>query len=74
MAFLGQPLLGDALYGGRPQWGMARQALHALRLVLRHPITHEVLRLQTPLPEDLQAALQQSGLDYNLDQLWDVHL
>lgn len=72
MASLGQPLLGDVLYGGRPLWGMARQALHALRLVLRHPVTQEVLRLETALPDDLEAALRQGGLDYNFDQLWQV--
>ena len=72
MASLGQPLVGDELYGGRPLWGMTRQALHALRLVLRHPITHEVLRLQTALPDDLAHALNLAGLDYNFDQLWQV--
>jgi 23S rRNA pseudouridine1911/1915/1917 synthase len=70
MAWLGQPLVADALYGGRPLLGMQRQALHALRLVLRHPVTHEVLRLESPLPPDLALALETAGLDYNFDQLW----
>ena len=34
LAWLGHPLLGDTLYGGKPWLGMARQALHAQRLVL----------------------------------------
>lgn len=72
MAWLGQPLVGDLLYGGRPALGLTRQGLHALRLVLRHPITQEVLRLQTAVPDDLDFALQQSGLDYNFDQVWQV--
>jgi hypothetical protein len=32
LASLGHPLVGDALYGGLPAAGMARQALHARRL------------------------------------------
>ncbi len=32
MAWLGHPLLGDTLYGGKVALGMERQALHAARL------------------------------------------
>jgi 23S rRNA pseudouridine1911/1915/1917 synthase len=72
MAWLGHPLVGDATYGGKAQWGLSRQALHAHRLVLRHPITAQVLRLESPLPSELVQAVQQAGLHYNLDKLWQV--
>jgi len=72
MACLGHPLVGDVTYGGRAWGGMERQALHAHRLVLRHPITGEPLRLTCPLPADLDGALQIAGLHYNLEQLWQV--
>jgi 23S rRNA pseudouridine1911/1915/1917 synthase len=65
MAWLGQPLVGDALYGGRLQWGMARQALHAARLRLRHPTTGVDLDFESAPPADLQAAMAECGLRYN---------
>lgn len=72
LASLGHPLVGDALYGGRPLFGMARQALHAHRLVFRHPVTGAVVRAESPLPSDLTHALAEAGLQYNLDQLWEI--
>ena len=56
LASLGHPLVGDVLYGGRPQLGMRRQALHAARLALRHPITRAPLEFRSALPPDLAAA------------------
>ncbi len=57
LAHLGHPLVADALYGGAPAAGMARQALHARRLAFEHPITGQALDFQAPLPADLAAAL-----------------
>src|SRR5690606_20784176 len=37
------PLVADALYGGAPALGMARQALHAARLAFTHPVTGAAL-------------------------------
>jgi 23S rRNA pseudouridine1911/1915/1917 synthase len=74
LAALGHPLVGDGLYGGKPAWGMERQALHAHRLALRHPITGEALQVEAPLPADLQHALRSAGLDYNPNQLWQADL
>lgn len=62
LAHLGHPLLADALYGGAPVAGMARQALHARRLAFEHPITGQALDFQAPLPADLAAALAAWGL------------
>lgn len=65
MAWLGHPLVGDVLYGGRVQWGMERQALHAIRLRLLHPISGVPLAFASSLPVDFQAALDLTGLHYN---------
>lgn len=49
MADLGCPICGDHKYGStdNPE---DRLCLHAFRLVLRHPMTGEELRFETPLP------------------------
>ena len=69
MAWLGHPLVGDALYGGKPLFGMLRQALHATRLRLLHPISGVQLAFQSAPPGDFQEALEQAGLHYNGAQL-----
>ena len=56
MAAIGHPLRGDDLYGGPEAPPLARQALHAWRLRLRHPITQEHLTIAAPLPPDLRDA------------------
>ena len=65
MAHIGHPLLGDALYGGRPLAGMHRQALHAWRLAFVHPFTGQELVWSVPMPQDMQQALAELGLRYN---------
>lgn len=69
MAWLGCPLLADGVYGGRPVLGMTRQALHAHRLALQHPVTGEALSFVSPLPTDMADALENAGLHYNDQQL-----
>ena len=54
MAAVGCPLLGDALYGGELS-GLTRPALHSAHIVLRQPLTGELLDLRSPLPADLEA-------------------
>ncbi|MCQ5365611.1 RluA family pseudouridine synthase [Anoxybacillus salavatliensis] len=39
MSYIGHPLVGDTLYGGKP-W-IDRQALHAISLSFPHPLTNE---------------------------------
>jgi 23S rRNA pseudouridine1911/1915/1917 synthase len=56
LAARGHPLVADALYGGAPALGMARQALHAFRLRLEHPISGEPLRFESAPPADFAAA------------------
>lgn len=65
MAWLGHPLVGDALYGGRPLWGLQRQALHAISLRLSHPVSGAPLAFWRDPPADLAAALVAGGLRYN---------
>jgi 23S rRNA pseudouridine1911/1915/1917 synthase len=72
LASIGHALVGDTLYGGHPLLGMNRQALHAHRLVLRHPVDRSVLRVESPLPPDLWQALAAAGLDDNRGQLWAI--
>ena len=62
MQHLGHPLLADAVYGGAPAWGMQRQALHAFRLSLQHPVTGQQLQCEAALPPDLQDAISAMGL------------
>lgn len=56
LAARGHPLVGDALYGGRPGWGLVRQGLHAARLEFVHPARGVRLEFEQPLPSDLAAA------------------
>jgi 23S rRNA pseudouridine1911/1915/1917 synthase len=66
LAHLGHPLLGDPVYRGRTRGTVLpfhRQALHAVRLGLVHPITGEAVAWETPPPadfNDLLAALERS--------------
>ena len=72
LAWLGHPLVGDALYGGQPRWGMGRQALHAHVLSFVHPVHGGRVHFNCPLPADLTHAVQAVGLNYNLDALWTL--
>ncbi len=50
------PLLGDAMYGGQPALGLSRQALHAARLALTHPVSGVRQVFLAPLPPDMAQA------------------
>ncbi len=68
MAHIGHPLLGDALYGKTPKAAkqkmsaesfnvaarFPRQALHSYKMSFEHPRTHETMRFELPLPEDMR--------------------
>jgi len=63
--YLGCPLAGDAVYGGRSARRLAeavgykapRQLLHAQSLTFRHPFSGESITAEAPLPADFQDAL-----------------
>lgn len=57
MAFLGTPIVGDALYGFRKQ-SIHGQFLHAWRLCFDQPRTGERLCFEAPLPPRLEAILE----------------
>ncbi len=65
---IGHPLLGDPVYRrGLPAAlaapaGLARQALHACRLGLRHPVSGAALGWFRPPPADLAACMDACGL------------
>ena len=65
MASLGHPLVGDAMYGGSPEAGMSRQALHAFRLAFHHPITGVWKEFHAQPATDFLALLALWGLSYN---------
>jgi 23S rRNA pseudouridine1911/1915/1917 synthase len=76
LAARGWPLVGDPTYG-EPRWSQildprlaaalkafGRQALHAWRVALIHPVTRERLRLEAAVPRDLDDLLAASGLRF----------
>ncbi len=56
LAARGWPILGDEVYGMSHPLAV-RQALHAWRATLRHPVTLEPLHLEAPVPADLHDLL-----------------
>jgi 23S rRNA pseudouridine1911/1915/1917 synthase len=57
LAAIGLPVSGDPVYGAEADLGLERQFLHAARLAFPHPLTGEPVEATSPLPRDLQAAL-----------------
>jgi 23S rRNA pseudouridine1911/1915/1917 synthase len=57
LASIGNPVVGDPVYGHGPELGLERQFLHAAELRLTHPVTGEEMLLHSDLPPDLAAAL-----------------
>ncbi|UOQ92553.1 RluA family pseudouridine synthase [Halobacillus shinanisalinarum] len=51
LSYIGHPLLGDELYGGKPA-GFGKQALHAAKLSFSHPFTEEVIECLAPPEND----------------------
>ncbi|MGV3489335.1 MAG: RluA family pseudouridine synthase [Tuberibacillus sp.] len=52
-SYLGHPLVGDDLYGGKRD-DIQRQALHCHRLRLYSPVTEVPMIFTAPLPEDMR--------------------
>ena len=69
LAQIGHPLVGDSVYLKGPQKcvpklrellnNFPRQALHATRLALEHPVSGERMEWHAPLPQDMVQLLQQ---------------
>jgi 23S rRNA pseudouridine1911/1915/1917 synthase len=62
LAAIDLPVAGDPVYGVEGDLGLARQFLHAARLAFPHPFTGEPVEAESPLPPDLQAALEEARL------------
>jgi len=54
------PVSGDAQYGVSGDLGLRRQFLHAARLAFDHPFTGERLDVSSPLPPELEQALERA--------------
>lgn len=76
LAARGWPIVGDPTYG-EPRWRevtdaalagrlrrFPRQALHAWRLAVSHPVTKAPLRFEAPVPQDLQELMDLSGFKF----------
>ena len=57
LAWLGHPILGDGVYGRRSPL-VPRHFLHAHSLAFVHPASGKPMEFRSPLPLDLQAALE----------------
>ena len=52
MAYIGHPVIGDEVYGGKQKkYNINGQALHARFVKFIHPISGEYLELEAPIPE-----------------------
>jgi len=71
LAHIGYPFVGDPAYGGRRRVpagataelvaalaGFKRQALHAARLKLEHPVTGRDVEWEAPLPADMARLIE----------------
>ena len=71
LSYVGHPLIGDPMYGGRVRFpkkaseelkeallNFKRQALHSKKLTLTHPISGESMSWKAPLPDDMTALLE----------------
>lgn len=58
LAAIGHPVAGDPAYGRRrDRLEIGRQFLHSAHLEFEHPITGEIIAVDSPLPHDLATAL-----------------
>ena len=62
MQHIGHPLIGDTVYSASRRSHLkiafARQALHAERLGLIHPVTQEFMQWECSLPDDFASLLE----------------
>jgi len=80
LAHIGYPLVGDPVYAGRRRIpagatpgllaalaGFKRQALHAARLKLEHPVTGREMEWEVPMPTDMSELVQAMEADMQAD-------
>ena len=79
MAHLRHPIFGDPVYGGRLRLpggasdelkqvlrGFRRQALHAKRLQLLHPVSGRPMRFECAIPADMRGVIDALAADANI--------
>ncbi|MCJ2183235.1 RluA family pseudouridine synthase [Novosphingobium sp. 1949] len=70
MSSIGHMLLGDPVYGRTPKairpilsrLAFSRQALHAAELGFLHPVTGQMVRFSSPLPDDMRTLIDELRL------------
>ena len=64
MAYIGHPVLGDPVYGGKRKetFGLTGQCLHARKLAFQHPRTGERMEVECPLPDYFQEVLRKLSM------------
>jgi 23S rRNA pseudouridine1911/1915/1917 synthase len=60
LAAIELPVCGDPVYGLPGDLGLERQFLHAYRLAFAHPFGGQPIEVESPLPADLEAALERA--------------
>jgi 23S rRNA pseudouridine1911/1915/1917 synthase len=60
LAAIDLPVSGDPVYGVGGDLGLERQFLHAYRLRFRHPLADGEVDVSSPLPPDLESALERA--------------
>ena len=60
MAYIGNPLLGDSLYGSEKQNLINRQALHSYKMKFIHPVSKNKIHLEASIPEDIKKLISQN--------------
>lgn len=58
LSHIGYPIVSDHLYGVEEHDLIGRQALHAKKLSMIHPVTGEKISLDTDLPEDIKQLIE----------------
>lgn len=53
MQHIGHPILGDDLYGKKSEF-ISRQALHAYKVSFIHPLTKQIIKIDTKIPKDIE--------------------
>jgi 23S rRNA pseudouridine1911/1915/1917 synthase len=59
LSAIGHPLAGDWLYGEK---NAARPMLHAAALEMIHPLTGQILRVASPVPDDFREEAERRGI------------
>ena len=60
MNYIGHPVVGDPKYGpDKPHFSIKGQALHSAQLKFSHPVTNREMVFTAPLPDDMQAVIDQ---------------